>query len=138
MPFILLFKVYEVDNILETVKDYVSELLVAASSFSLGYLTYLQSRKERLTKKQQQQEESRLKLYELELENLVKKQTSIQNYMNKAIDRLEAERKVLYERIKYLEGKVDLVEDEAVDWQHRYFEMINNGCSERYNDGVEG
>lgn len=116
--------------ILDKLSDVSGEVVVGVGSFILGYLTYLQTGKERRQEAISNREEKKLRLYERELDNLTEKQESIQQYMERAIDRLEEERSLLYIRISELESKIDILENEALDWQTRYIELFK-----KYGEG---
>jgi len=95
------------------------ELLVGVSTFVLGYLSHVRSSNERRAK-------SKANLYKLELDNLNNKQSSIQEYMENAIDKLTSERMDLYGRIDKLEDKIDRLEEEAYHWQVKYLEVVRD------------
>ena len=100
------------------------ELVLGISSFVLGYLAHLRNLNEANQKSESKHEQTRMHYYELELENITTRQQSIQEFMEKSIGRLEEERDRLNERVIRLNAKIDKLEQENLDWQMRYIEIV--------------
>ena len=102
------------------------EIWVGLSTFALGYLAHIRGINEQKLEEKDEREKRRLHAYEIELESIGKRQASIQDYMEKTLERLEGERDKLNERIIRLQAKIEKLEDENLQWQMKYIELLKN------------
>ena len=103
-----------------------TELVVAISTFVLGYLAHQRSVAESKASLKNAHEDKKMFFYELELKNLNDKQLNIQTQLEKTIARLERERVYLAERIDALEKEIEEMRDEVYLWREKYYGCINS------------
>lgn len=117
----------EVNKFLSEISD---ELWIGFATFFLGYLSHRRETHNNYERRMEAEASSKNKWFEVELEHLYEKQQSIQEYMERAMTRLESEKQALQERIIILEDKIDQLERENYICKVKYEVLMEQHSEE--------
>lgn len=112
------------EDIQRVILEAKEEIWIGLATFIIGYMTHRREVKEHNQTRQQKQHDSEQRWFEVELEHLVEKQQSIQDYMERSIERLESDKVRLTERIIALEDKIDKLERENYECKFQYEALL--------------